>query len=178
VRVGRWVAATVVAMAAAVAVPATALAGAADRDVQVDPPLIRPGATYPVEDVMFPTATADGAVIEGGGTVRMSADLMFDFDSSVLTARAREEIARLVPMLRAAGSTRIDVVGHTDDRGADAYNLGLSQGRAAAVRDELAAAIGPPVVVTANGRGEAEPVADNTTEAGRTLNRRVQITYA
>ncbi|WP_214407327.1 OmpA family protein [Pseudonocardia lacus] len=177
-RPARWVAACAAAVAVAVAAPATALAGGAGTDVRIDPPLLKPNAVYPVEDIVFPTATADGAVVEGGGTVEMAADLMFDFDRAVLTQRARDELARLVPMLRAAGTTRIDVVGHTDDRGADDYNLRLSQARADAVRVELAAALGPAVAVTATGKGETEPVGDNATEAGRTLNRRVQIVYA
>ncbi|MCO1658069.1 OmpA family protein [Pseudonocardia humida] len=177
-RAGRWVAAAAIAAAVAVAAPATAPAGGPDGDVRIDPPLVKPNAVYPVEDIVFPTATADGAVVEGGGSVQMSADVMFAFDRAELTQRARDELARIVPMLQAAGSTRVEVVGHTDDRGADDYNLLLSQARADAVRAELAAALGPAVAVTATGKGETEPVSDNATEAGRSLNRRVEIVYA
>jgi len=167
-----------VAVGLVLAAPGAALAGGRDGDVRIDPPLVKPNALYPVEDIMFPTATGDGAVVEGGGTVQMSADVMFEFDRAVLTPRAVEELARLVPMLRDARATRIAVAGHTDDRGADDYNLRLSQARADAVAAELAAALGPAVAVSATGRGEAEPVADNATEAGRSLNRRVQIVYS
>jgi OmpA-OmpF porin, OOP family len=169
-----------VVLAAALAVPGTALAAPppSGGDVRVDPPLVVPGAVYPVEGIVFPTATADGAVVTGGGTVRMSADVMFEVDRAALTPRARDELARLVEQLRGAGVRTVEVVGHTDASGADDYNLRLSQARADAVRAELAAGLGPSVAVTATGRGEAEPVADNATGEGRALNRRVQVSYS
>jgi outer membrane protein OmpA-like peptidoglycan-associated protein len=162
--------------AAAAAVLALLAPAPPGGDVRIDPPLVKPDAVYPVEGISFPVGTGDGAVVEGGGTIGMSADVMFDFDRATLTPRARAELARLAPMLR--GATRVDVVGYTDDRGADDYNLRLSQARADAVRAEIAAALGPGVVVTALGKGEADPIADNATAAGRALNRRVMVSYS
>jgi outer membrane protein OmpA-like peptidoglycan-associated protein len=184
VRAGRWAGALALAGLAAVVVavvpvPAAAAAPPPGTDVRVDPPPVAPGAVYPVEPIVFPTATADGAVVvEGGGSVRMSADVMFDVDRAALTPRAGEELARLVGELRAAGVRRVEVVGHTDDRGDEADGLRLSLARAEAVCDALAAALGPGVEFAADGRGGAEPVADNATDAGRALNRRVQVTHS
>jgi outer membrane protein OmpA-like peptidoglycan-associated protein len=171
------VAAAVVAGSLALAVPA----GAAPRPgavARIDPPLVKPNAVYPVEPIVFPEASLDGAVVVSGSTIEMSADVMFDVDRAELTPRAHDELVRVVGELRAAAATKVDVVGYTDNVGTDAYNLRLSQARAASVRAELTAALGPAVPVGATGKGEAEPVADNATPAGRSLNRRVRITYS
>jgi outer membrane protein OmpA-like peptidoglycan-associated protein len=142
-------------------------------------------ATFPVEDVsgevqdlVFPEASADGAVVdEGDGGYLLASDVLFAFDRADLTARARAEITRIAGELkdRAGGAGRVSVTGHTDAVGDAAYNLGLSRRRAEAVRAELARLLGPQVRVTATGRGEQEPVADNRTKAGQALNRRVEI---
>jgi OmpA-OmpF porin, OOP family len=147
-------------------------------DVRIDPPLIRPGAVYPVEAITFPEATGDGAVVESSGSIDMSADVMFEVDRAELTPRADAEIVRIVGELRSAVLTRADVVGYTDSTGSAAHNLELSKARAESVRAALAAALGPGVPITADGRGEADPVADNATAAGRAMNRRVRITYS
>jgi outer membrane protein OmpA-like peptidoglycan-associated protein len=71
------------------------------------------------------------------------------------------------------------VVGHTDSQGSDAYNDDLSRRRAEAVaavlRPELAG--GPELDLAVEGRGEREPVADNSTDEGRQANRRVSVTF-
>ncbi|MCS6948162.1 MAG: OmpA family protein, partial [Steroidobacteraceae bacterium] len=69
---------------------------------------------------------------------------------------------------------RIEVAGHTDDRGSDAYNLDLSQRRAEAVRDYLAKA-GVANPLSARGYGESQPIASNADAAGRAQNRRVVL---
>ena len=67
------------------------------------------------------------------------------------------------------------VIGHTDSKGAEAYNQGLSESRAGSAADFLLAqGIGGERISTL-GKGESEPVADNETEAGRQENRRVEI---
>lgn len=68
--------------------------------------------------------------------------------------------------------------GHTDNVGDAAANLGLSQRRATAVRRELVARGVPGTALVAVGFGDTEPVADNTTEEGRALNRRTSITWS
>jgi OOP family OmpA-OmpF porin len=71
----------------------------------------------------------------------------------------------------------IEVRGYTDSRGNDDYNLGLSQRRADAVRDYLVEKGTPAERLTAVGLGEADPIADNDTEEGRALNRRVALEF-
>ena len=182
--IGRRRAAMVAAVVAGLLlVPAVAFAATpappGDGDLVVDPPLTRAGAVYPVERLLFPQASADGAVVDGGdGGFRMAADVMFEFDRADLTARAGAEIVRIAGELRAAhpeGLRAVEVVGHTDATGDDTYNLRLSERRAESVRTALAAALGPGVEVLASGRGEAEPIADDATPDGQALNRRVEV---
>jgi outer membrane protein OmpA-like peptidoglycan-associated protein len=82
---------------------------------------------------------------------------------------------KLAEVLRKYDRNDITIVGHTDAVGADSYNQTLSERRAVAVRDELTALGIPSQRIRAIGRGEFEPRADNGTEAGRQLNRRVEI---
>jgi len=121
---------------------------------------------------------SDGARV----TVRISADVLFDFGESTLTDAARRRIARLAPRLRGARGT-VQVSGHSDSIGDSGYNLTLSERRAEAVvaglRDALDGA-GPQF--QAKGYGETEPVAPNEQGGkddpeGRAENRRVEITY-
>ena len=72
-------------------------------------------------------------------------------------------------------STAVDIIGHASSDGADDYNMALSQRRADSVKNYLVAAGMKPVRVLAVGRGETQPIADNSTEAGRAANRRVEI---
>lgn len=72
---------------------------------------------------------------------------------------------------------RISIEGHTDSQGSLAHNQRLSEERAAAVRTALIAAGVPPERLHAVGYGESVPIADNTTEAGRARNRRVEFRF-
>lgn len=73
------------------------------------------------------------------------------------------------------GVVKVEIAGHTDSRGRDSVNLKLSQSRAEAVRNYLIAKGISAERLTAKGYGEARPVADNKTEAGRYKNRRVEL---
>ena len=77
--------------------------------------------------------------------------------------------------LAADDAATIVIRGHTSGEGSDDYNLALSQRRAQAVVDDLIARGLDPARLSAVGVGEAEPVASNNDEAGRSLNRRVEI---
>ncbi|MEX1249814.1 MAG: OmpA family protein, partial [Hyphomonas sp.] len=72
--------------------------------------------------------------------------------------------------------TRIQIAGHTDSRGADAYNRDLSARRAAAVATYLTSAGVDAGRIVSVGLGESVPVSSNDTAAGRAINRRVEVT--
>ena len=99
----------------------------------------------------------------------------FDLDSATIRAESDKLLDALSTGLKASAASVITVIGHTSSEGSDAYNEGLSRRRAEAV---AAAIVGRGVDagrVQAEGRGEKQPIADNATEAGRSLNRRVAI---
>jgi OmpA family len=79
------------------------------------------------------------------------------------------------PRAGAVYDTQVTIVGHTDSSGSDGYNQTLSERRADAVRGELARLGVPSSRMSAIGRGEMEPRADNASESGRAQNRRVEI---
>lgn len=98
----------------------------------------------------------------------------FEYNSDRLQPGASATLDRAVDTLRMNPDLRIEVAGHTDDRGSQTYNLTLSHRRAEAVRRYLADH-GVTNVLTVRGYGESEPLADNATEAGRSENRRVVL---
>lgn len=131
----------------------------------------------PVEDLVFGEGNADGSVVQQGQEFTLLSDVFFAYNQAALNPQASAEIERIVGTIKASGATALTVVGHTDSDGADAANLDLSRRRAESVRTALLTGL-PGVTVTAEGRGEAEPVASNDTPEGRALNRRVTITRA
>lgn len=102
-------------------------------------------------------------------------EVSFDFDSAAIKPAFRPTLEKLASVLAKYDRNRVTVVGHTDSTGAETYNESLSLRRAEAVKSELALRGVPPTLMTAIGRGESEPRATNATEAGRQLNRRVEI---
>ena len=111
---------------------------------------------------------------EGRNTLTLEG-VTFDYDSDHLTAAAQEVLNRVAESLREWPEIRVEVAGHTDSKGGDAYNLKLSQRRAEAVRAHLASRGVDAARMTAHGYGETEPVADNKSDAGRAKNRRVEL---
>ena len=99
----------------------------------------------------------------------------FDFDKSTLRQEDIAIIDRDVTSLDTWGNVNIEVAGHTDSRGSDAYNMKLSQERAEAVRNYLISKGIAADRLTAKGYGESQPVADNATDEGRAQNRRVEL---
>lgn len=99
----------------------------------------------------------------------------FRFDRSDLTAGATDTLNAVVRTLQANPGVNVDVVGHTDWIGTNAYNMRLSQARAETVRRYLIDHGIAENRVTIRWRGEEEPVADNESTAGRAQNRRSEI---
>jgi len=120
------------------------------------------------------TVDADGcpAVAE---VVRVELDVKFDFDKSVVKPNSYGDIKNLADFMKQYPSTTTTVEGHTDSVGPDAYNQKLSERRANAVKQVLTNQYGVESSrVQSVGYGESRPVADNKTEAGRAVNRRVE----
>ncbi|AZA79616.1 OmpA family protein [Chryseobacterium sp. G0186] len=123
--------------------------------------------------------TLPGAQVERVGDgikVTMNESIVnFAFDSSNLTSVAQANLDKLEKVLEDNPDTNINIYGHTDSKGADAYNLKLSQRRADAVKAYLASKGIASNRMFTKGEGEGMPVASNDTEEGRAKNRRVEF---
>jgi OOP family OmpA-OmpF porin len=108
----------------------------------------------------------------------LASDVTFGFDKYDLTPQGRDTVAALAARIMKSlpSIESIVVIGHTDSIGTDAYNQTLSEKRANTVADFLVSSGVPAAKVFSEGRGESEPIDDNSTKEGRAKNRRVQIT--
>jgi outer membrane protein OmpA-like peptidoglycan-associated protein len=102
-------------------------------------------------------------------------DVLFDTGKSDLRSEAREALAKLTGIVLNYPSLRLTVEGHTDSTGSPEFNQTLSEKRASAVRDYLVGQGLDPGSLSSQGLGMNNPVADNSTTAGRQKNRRVEI---
>jgi len=109
-----------------------------------------------------------------GLIVNMS-DVLFDTGSATLRQGAREKLAKISGILLAHPGLNLQIEGHTDSVGSDEYNQGLSEHRAASVRDYLVQQGVPAAAITSRGFGKTQPVASNDTPEGRQQNRRVEL---
>jgi outer membrane protein OmpA-like peptidoglycan-associated protein len=109
------------------------------------------------------------------GLIVSMPDVLFDFNKYTLKPEARERLARISGIVLAYPDLKLDIEGHTDSIGTDEYNQVLSEKRADGVRGYLISSGVTPDHVAAVGLGKADPVADNSTAAGRKLNRRVEM---
>ena len=127
-------------------------------------------------------ATPAGARVDSKGcqiinnvVINVTAD-HFAFDSAELKPKMQAELDTVVARVKGSkGDEMLEVVGHTDSTGPDAYNQGLSERRAQAAADYLASQGISASSMTVKGMGESVPVADNGTREGRAMNRRVEI---
>lgn len=109
-------------------------------------------------------------------TVSIGSDVLFDSSSAELSPEAEQVLDDAVQRIQEHEPGPVTVIGHTDDVDDDAFNLDLSQRRAEAVAQALT-----PLIDTTDhpleteGKGEAEPIADNSTSEGRAENRRVEL---
>lgn len=107
--------------------------------------------------------------------VRVELDVKFDFDKSTVRQESYADIRNLADFMQQYPQTTTVVEGHTDSVGTDQYNQRLSERRANAVRNVLVNEYGVGANrVDSVGYGESRPVADNATEEGRQINRRVE----
>ncbi len=111
-------------------------------------------------------------------TVRLNVE--FEFDKAVVRAIYGDELQAIANAMKVHDDIELVLEGHTDSRGSDQYNQGLSDRRAAAVKAKLIEMYGiAPNRVSTVGYGESRPIADNNTDEGRARNRRVigELTY-
>ena len=104
-----------------------------------------------------------------------SGRLNFDFDKSVVKPQYFE-LLRNVKDYAEQNDYKLTIIGHTDSKGSDAYNMALGMRRAIAVRDKLLEfGLDPARILGVESRGESEPIAPNDTEQGRFENRRIEF---
>lgn len=121
-------------------------------------------------EVSVEKRAGDNAVL-----VSMTSTTGFDTNSAILKPGYTPTLAKIARVLNQYGKTTVTVIGHTDSVGTDAYNQTLSEKRAQSVLDYFAGQNVNPLRLESYGKGETEPRADNGTEAGRALNRRVEL---
>ncbi|MFZ2217607.1 MAG: OmpA family protein [Rhodoferax sp.] len=159
--------------------PATAAVGCDGAIVAAAPaPAAAPAAPAPAAAPAAPVAAAPAAPAPmpvAAAKVTYASDAFFDFDKSVLKPEGKAKLDDLVGKVKGINLEVIIAVGHTDATGADAYNQKLSVRRSEAVKAYLVSKGIEKNRVYTEGKGEAQPVADNKTREGRSKNRRVEI---
>jgi outer membrane protein OmpA-like peptidoglycan-associated protein len=117
-----------------------------------------------------------------GTVISLPEVVLFDFGQAELKPAARQTLAKVAEVIAFYADAKVEVLGHTDSKGSDAYNRDLSQRRAAAVVTALSSAPGiGKTRLQAKGLGKTQPVAANTNPdgsdnpRGRQQNRRVEI---
>ena len=133
------------------------------------------------KDMREALATSESAAVRREGNllaVTFKGDVSFDTNSTVVRPGFYPELDRVASVLTRYPETLIRVEGHTDSVGTEQYNLDLSYRRANAVRDLLVQRGVNISRIQPVGFGETRPIATNETEAGRQLNRRVEIKIA
>jgi len=123
------------------------------------------------------TAGTGVDVIRNGDDLilRMPSGITFPVDSYAIQPHFQQTLNEVAMTLATYNQTYIDVLGHTDSTGSDAYNQTLSVNRAQAVANYLSARGVASARIGVRGFGETQPIATNATEAGRAQNRRVEI---
>jgi len=137
--------------------------------------------TGEVSDLQGLVSDLHGKVTERQIVIELPADVLFDFDKAEIRPDGVPILEKLARLIKQSSGV-VQVNGHTDAMGSDAYNLDLSRRRAAAVVAWLMSAGGVPAGrLRGAGLGESRPVAPNTNRdgsdnpAGRQLNRRVEV---
>lgn len=121
-----------------------------------------------LNDVLQTTDTPRGLVVN-------MADVLFETGKYNLSTDAQLKLAKLSGIIQAHPGLNLSIEGYTDTTGSADFNMKLSQQRADTVRQFLISQGLSPDIITSKGMGEADPIADNSTAAGRKQNRRVEI---
>jgi len=112
--------------------------------------------------------------IQQGTTIVLN-NLFFDYDSEKVQTQSETELNKIAEFLKLNSTLKVEIAGHTDNQGSDAYNKKLSLARAQTVVNKLIDRGIEKNRLTFVGYGATQPVADNDTEAGRQLNRRTEL---
>ncbi len=122
-------------------------------------------------------ATPKGVSIDADGCpTKLTLRINFGVNNSKVTSQYYGEIAKAAQCVRDYPGNQVYIYGHTDSSGAASYNQKLSEQRALAVKNSLIEQFNIPAEkLVSRGFGEDQPIADNTTSEGRTLNRRVEV---
>lgn len=110
--------------------------------------------------------------------VYFTENVLFSSGSAAIAPQFLDVLGTSARFLQISPETTITITGHTDSNGTEESNLALSQARVDAARQAMIDEGGDPERITAIGVGEAEPIADNSTAAGRQQNRRVELTIS
>lgn len=125
--------------------------------------------------INFVTADAMRRALSDQGRISLYG-IQFDFDKDSLREESTATLVEIASLLKADPSLRVSVIGHTDAKGSDGYNLDLSSRRALKVVAALTDQYGIEASrLQARGAGASEPIAANDSEAHRALNRRVEL---
>ncbi|KQR82180.1 OmpA family protein [Sphingomonas sp. Leaf343] len=128
-------------------------------------------------DLRARTAGTDVQVIRRGDdlVLNIPSGITFAYDSADVQPQFKRTLDQVASTLAEYNQTYIDVYGHTDSTGSDAYNQTLSERRALSVANYLAAQGVQQARIGTRGYGETQPIAPNDTDAGRAENRRVEV---
>jgi OOP family OmpA-OmpF porin len=153
--------------------PATAYPGCDGAAIPPPPP---PPAPAPMAAPAPAPAPAPAAAPKPAAQkVTYAADTFFDFDKSVIKPEGKAKLDDLIEKTKGINLEVIIAVGHTDSVGSEAYNQGLSERRANAVKEYLVSKGVEKNRVYTEGKGEKQPIASNSTAEGRAKNRRTEI---
>jgi OOP family OmpA-OmpF porin len=136
------------------------------------PPAPKPAAPAPAPEKTKPAPEKPKPVAE---KVTFAADVLFDFDKSVIKPEGRSKLDDISGKAKGVNLEVVIAIGHADSTGSDAYNQRLSVRRAESVKAYLVSKGIEANRFYTEGKGEKQPVADNKTREGRAKNRRVEI---
>jgi outer membrane protein OmpA-like peptidoglycan-associated protein len=133
---------------------------------------MKENSQYQLDIILYPLAQ----LMKGEVAIRIN-NIFFDFNKYVLRKESAMELDRWVNFFHENSALQVEIQGHTDSVGSDAYNRKLSESRARAVQDYLVAKGVVQSSIPIKGYGESRPVATNSTPEGRQMNRRVEVKF-